>query len=111
MASTSSRAAALLLLAAIAEAQQPAAGGTAVPPQNRPRGVSVTFEPVDPEAKAKAGTHAVRERLLALAVERGESPTPMLPPGMFLATLRAVLPLPARDRIRFQIQGKGSCKL
>jgi mono/diheme cytochrome c family protein len=99
------RAAALLLLSIPLSAQGPGATGA------RPRGVSVTFEPLDPDAKAKEGSHTVRERLLALAVERGETPTPMLSPGMFQATLRAVLPLPARDRIRFQIQGKGSAKL
>src|SRR5262249_43877563 len=106
------RFAALLLLSIPMPAQGPGAAGAATSvPANRPRGVSVTFEPLDPDVKAKEGSHTVRERLLALAVERGETPTPMLSPGMFQAPLRAVLPLPARDRIRFQILGKGSAKL
>src|SRR5262249_17650482 len=63
------------------------------------------------EQKAKEGAHSYRTGLLSLAVERGETPTPMLSPGMFKATFRAFVPLAVRDRYRFQIAGRGSVRL
>lgn len=77
----------------------------------RVQGLSLVVEPLDLAERAKQGVHAVRAHLLSLAVERGESPSPMLSMGMFTATFRTVLPLPVRDRYRFQIHGKGSVKL
>ena len=52
-----------------------------------------------------------RARLLSLAVERGETPTPFLEPGLFRATYEAVLVLPARERVRFRIDGRGTAAL
>lgn len=54
---------------------------------------------------------SVRSRLIALAVERGETPSPMLQPGMFRATYEAVVTLPVRDRYSFRIDGRGSVEL
>ena len=100
-------AAIIALLAALATAQDPAATA----PPARPRGLAVTYEPLDPDQRAKEGTHTYRTGLLSLGVERGETPTPMLSPGMFKATFRAVVPLAVRDRYRFQIAGRGSVRL
>ncbi len=74
------------------------------------QGVKVTF------ARLAGGDGAaVRQsqsaRLLSLAVERGETPTPFLAPGLFQATYAATLQLPARDRCRFRAEGRGSLKL
>ena len=59
----------------------------------------------------KRVVHSQRARLLSLAVERGESPSPFVPVGMFRATYRAIVPLPARDRFHFRIEGRGSVQL
>ncbi len=71
------------------------------------RGAKVTF-------RSAGGDHAsvsVRSRLLALAVERGETPTPMLPPGMFRANYAAIVTLPVRDRYSFRVDGRGAVEL
>src|SRR5262245_46089765 len=81
------------------------------PPQEpRVRGAKVTFErPAAGDHKAVA--HSQRARLLSLAVERGETPSPFVPVGMFRATYHATVSLPARDRFHFRIEGRGSVKL
>src|SRR5262245_51884983 len=71
----------------------------ATPP--RATGLKVTYAPLDPDQRRKEGEHSVRARVLSLCVERGESPTPLIAPGMFEATFRGVLPLQVRDRYRF----------
>ncbi|MEO6593840.1 MAG: c-type cytochrome [Planctomycetota bacterium] len=74
------------------------------------RGAKVTFERLaGPNAKSAA--YSQRTRLLSLAVERGETPSPFVQPGMFRATYLATLSLPMRDRYRFRVDGRGSCKL
>ncbi|HEU4418270.1 MAG TPA: c-type cytochrome [Planctomycetota bacterium] len=89
-------------------AQEPAA--PAPPQEPRVRGAKVTFE--RPAAgDQKAVVHSQRARLLSLAVERGETPSPFVPVGMFRATWHATVPLPARDRFHFRIEGRGSVKL
>jgi len=70
------------------------------------RGAKVTFESIGDKAR-----HSQRARLLSLAVERGETPTPYLPVGAFRATYEAVVTLPARDKMNFQIDGRGKAKL
>lgn len=88
----------------------PAAPVTAAPtPPAMAPGVAVTFERVGP-ADAKKQVQVQRARLLSLAVERGETATPFLQPGMFRATYAATVTLPARDRCRFRIDGRGSVK-
>jgi mono/diheme cytochrome c family protein len=79
-----------------------------VPPL--PRGVKVVFEQVADSDTPKA-KQVQRARLLSLAVERGEAATPFLPPGMFRATYTTTLVLPARDRCRFQFEGRGTVAL
>lgn len=76
----------------------------------RAQGAKVTFERVgvDDARPARQSQHA---RLLSLAVERGESPTPFVQPGLFRATYTTTLQLPARDRCRFRLEGRGTCKL
>ncbi len=71
------------------------------------RGAKVTF------AASRGGkvTHSQRARLLSLAVERGETPTPYLPAGAFTATVDAVVTLPARDRMKFRVDGRGNVTL
>lgn len=80
------------------------------PQAPRARGVKVTFERAG-KRDAQHAPHGQRARLLSLAVERGETPTPFLPPGAFRATFEATLLLPARDRVRFRIDGRGKAKL
>lgn len=80
------------------------------PPIARAPGAKVTFERVV-AGDAERQVHSQRARLLSLAVERGETATPFLPPGMFRATYTATLSLPARDRCRFRLEGRGSAKL
>ncbi|MFM1873128.1 MAG: hypothetical protein RL398_2550, partial [Planctomycetota bacterium] len=50
-------------------------------------------------------------RLLALAVERGETPHPALGPGLFRAKYAAKVVLPVRDRYEFKADGRGSLEL
>ena len=71
------------------------------------RGAKVTFR------KPGQGqpSVSVRSRLLALAVERGETPTPTLAPGLFRATFQAVVSLPVRDRYGFSVDGRGAVEL
>jgi mono/diheme cytochrome c family protein len=88
-------------------AQEPA---PASPPVERVMGAKVTFERVT-AGDAEKQVHSQRARLLSLAVERGETPTPFVQPGMFRATWVATLILPARDRCRFRLDGRGSAKL
>jgi cytochrome c2 len=83
-------------------------GGSA-PPVRRVQGVKVTFERLG--AEGPAFRHSQRARLLSLAVERGETPTPFVEPGMFRATFEAVLSLPARDRFKFRVDGRGTVRL
>lgn len=71
------------------------------------RGLAVTYQSL-----TEPGTVQVqRARLLALHVERGEAPTPFLPPGMFRATFQGRVVLPVRDRYRFRVSGKGTVDL
>jgi len=88
----------LLLFAAAAPAQQPA-----------PRGVHATFERLDGAAVKERDVQ--RLRLLSFAVERGETPSTFLEPGLFRATLRARVDLPLRDRYRFRVEGRGTVKV
>ena len=76
----------------------------------RAQGAKVIFERVGVD-DAKPPRHSQRARLLSLAVERGEAPTPFVQPGLFRATYTTTLQLPARDRCRFRLEGRGSCKL
>lgn len=71
------------------------------------RGLKVTFETL----RGDKVVHSQRARLLSLGVERGESPTPFLPPGGFRATYRGVVTLAARDRMNFRIEGRGGVTL
>ncbi|MEC9047415.1 MAG: c-type cytochrome [Planctomycetota bacterium] len=71
------------------------------------RGAKVTFSTV----RGDKVTHSQRARLLSLAVERGETPTPYLPAGAFRAQFDAVVTLPARDRMKFRVDGRGKIKL
>ena len=89
-----------------ASPQEPAAQAPAQEP--RVRGVKVTFAH---DVGSAPIVHSQRARLLSLAVERGESPSPFVPAGMFRATYQATVPLPARDRFQFRIEGRGSVKL
>ncbi|MCU0866446.1 MAG: c-type cytochrome [Planctomycetes bacterium] len=73
-------------------------------------GAKVTFER-RAGADADKQVHSQRARLLSLAVERGETATPFVPPGMFRATYRSTLTMPARDRCNFRIEGRGSVQL
>lgn len=73
-------------------------------------GAKVTFERVLP-ADAPREVHTQRSRLLSLAVERGETGSPFVSPGLFRATYRALVNLPVRDRYRFRIEGRGSVRL
>ena len=85
------------------------AGSSTYPQQGgRARGAKVTFESL---RKGGDGPHSERARLLSLAVERGETPTPFLAPGGFRATFETVVTLPARDRVRFRLAGRGRAKL
>src|SRR5687768_3534650 len=74
--------------------------------QQRARGALVTFERVL-AADSKKQVQTQHARLMSLAVERGETPTPFVEPGMFKATYRTTLVLPARDRFRFRVEGRG----
>lgn len=94
-----------------------AAAGLTVAPQDpaapaaaRAQGAKVTYERLGP-ADSKKQLHSQRARLLSLAVERGETPTPFVAPGLFRATYAATLTLPARERSRFRVEGRGSVKL
>ena len=78
-----------------------------VPQGQMARGVKVTFEAI----RGDKERHSQRARLLSLAVERGETPTPYLPVGAFRATYETVVTLPARDRMNFHIDGRGKAKL
>jgi len=71
------------------------------------RGAKVTFETV----RGDQVRHSERARLLSLAVDRGETPTPFLPVGAFRATYEVIVTLPARDRMKFHLDGRGKAKL
>ncbi len=94
---------ALLLTTVGALAQTPAAAGS--PSQ----GVALTLERLGPAEQRVVQVE--RTRLLSLAVERGESPSPFLPAGMWQATFRAKVTLPARDKCRFRLEGRGGARL
>ena len=88
----------------------PAAPAVPSAPQQAARwqGAKVTFARVGGNEPA---SHSQLARLLSLAVERGETPTPFVPPGLFRATYHTFVVLPARDRCNFRIEGRGSVKL
>lgn len=90
------------LLVVVAEAAPPQAPSA--------RGAKVTFERVLPPG-APPQRISQRARLLSLAVERGETPSPFLEPGLFRATFATTVTLPARDRVRFRVEGRGSVRL
>ena len=71
------------------------------------RGAKVTYSTV----RGEKASHSQRARLLSLAVERGETPSPYLPVGAFRAELDAMVTLPARDRMKFRVDGRGKVKL
>jgi mono/diheme cytochrome c family protein len=71
------------------------------------QGAKVTFSTV----RGEKVSHTQRARLLSLAVERGETPTPYLPVGAFRARFDAMVTLPARDRMKFRVDGRGKVKL
>jgi cbb3-type cytochrome oxidase cytochrome c subunit len=71
------------------------------------RGAKVTFVSV----RGDKERHSQSARLLSLAVDRGETPTPFLPVGAFRATYEVVVTLPARDRMKFHLDGRGKVKL
>ena len=71
------------------------------------QGAKVTFSTV----RGEKLSHTQRARLLSLAVERGETPTPYLPVGAFRARFDAMVTLPARDRMNFRVDGRGKVKL
>jgi cbb3-type cytochrome oxidase cytochrome c subunit len=78
-----------------------------VPQGSLARGAKVTFETV----RGDQVRHSQRARLLSLAVDRGETPTPFLPVGAFRATYEVMVTLPARDRMKFHLDGRGKVKL
>ena len=75
----------------------------------RVQGAKVTFERLGVDGPALRQSQ--RARLLSLAVERGESATPFVQAGLFRSTYTTTLQLPARDRCRFRVEGRGSVKL
>jgi cytochrome c2 len=78
--------------------------------EGRVRGAKVTFERV--VGRGDVGqVHRQRARLLSLAVERGEAPTPFVTPGLFRATYETTIELPARDRRQFRVDGRGKVEL
>ena len=92
-------------------AQQEPAAAAAAPATARAQGLKVTYAPFDAERRKKEGSHSFRARLASLAVERGETPTPLIAPGAFEAKFEGVLPLAVRDRYRFRVEGRGSFTL
>lgn len=74
------------------------------------QGAKVTFERLA-SGDAPAQRQSQHARVLSLAVERGETPTPFVAPGLIRATYTATLQLPARDRCRFRAEGRGTVKL
>lgn len=85
-----------------------AMAGWAMPAAAQDRGALVTYERV---GVSPAERHTTTARLMALAVERGETPTPFVSPGLFRASFEAVVSLPLRERYHFRIEGRGSCTL
>ena len=75
------------------------------------QGLKVTWEPVVAEKRQKEGAHSYRARLLSLHVDKGESPTPLLSPGMFRATFEGAIPIPVRERHTFRAFGRGSVEM
>jgi len=75
------------------------------------QGLKVTWEPVVAEKRQKEGAHSYRARLLSLHVDKGESPTPLLSPGMFRATFEGSIPVPVRERYTFRVFGRGSVEM
>ncbi|MBL9077894.1 MAG: hypothetical protein JNL08_10345 [Planctomycetes bacterium] len=83
-------------------------GWAALPAQGDARGVRAEFVRLGDEPRA---VDVQRLRLLSLAVERGETPSPYLEPGLFRATLQADVGLPMRDKRRFRLDGRGRAVL
>ncbi len=81
----------------------------AAPQGARAPGAKVTFERLGGDGSAPKQSQ--RARLLSLAVERNETATPFVEPGMFRATYTTTIGLPARDRFRFRVEGRGTVKL
>ncbi|MGC6489245.1 MAG: c-type cytochrome [Planctomycetota bacterium] len=81
--------------------------GDEAAPRATVQGAKVTFSTV----RGEKASHTQRARLLSLAVERGETPTPYLPVGAFRARFDAMVTLPARDRMKFRVDGRGKVKL
>ncbi len=75
------------------------------------QGLKVTYAPLEADRRRKEGAHSSRVRLLSCCVERTETPSPLLSPGMFEAAFAGRLSLSVRDRFSFQIEGKGSASL
>lgn len=102
----------LVSIAALSVPGSPPSPGPASNPQQGAavRGAKVTFERVLPAGEPKQ-VQSQRTRLLSLAVERGEVPSPFLQPGFFRATFRATVTVASRDRYRFRIDGRGSATL
>jgi cytochrome c2 len=73
-------------------------------------GAKLTIERLGP-VDGRPQKHSQRARLLSLAVERGETATPFVQPGQFRAVFEALVVLPARDRCRFRLDGRGTIKL
>lgn len=93
----------LWALAAALAGQSPPPAAAKV---ERVRGVKVVFERIL-GADSKPEVDARLLRLFSLAVERGETPSPMVSPGLFRATFAADVSLPLRDRRQFRIEGRG----
>jgi len=81
--------------------------GASAPVRGVAQGAKVTFS----TARGEKISHTQRARLLSLAVERGETPTPYLPVGAFRAQFDAMVTLSARDRMKFRLDGRGKVKL
>ncbi|MBX3463251.1 MAG: c-type cytochrome [Planctomycetes bacterium] len=79
-------------------------------PLERVRGVRVALE----RHRGAGGAAEADVRLwpaFAVAVERDETPSPFLSPGLFRATLTAEVELALRDRRRFRLEGRGRAEL
>jgi mono/diheme cytochrome c family protein len=72
----------------------------------REPGVAVRFEAADGSAR-----DARVDRLIALYVPAGTSPTPFLPPGRFRAVWDAFLDVPDFDEYTFSVEGRGSLRV
>ena len=71
------------------------------------RGLLLTFTPENAARKQREGVVTQRARLLALCVERDETPTPTLSPGPFSARFAGTLQVPDGEQFLFRLVGKG----